>query len=234
MIRWIAALTALTAPAAALAQNQCPIPSGTINVRPDVASAEQPRRLLPIGGYTLAVSWSPNYCRTHSGDAARFQCASRNRFGFVLHGLWPDGIGKEWPQYCKATPLVARTTIRRTMCATPSAQLIQHEWAKHGTCMTGYTPARYFATSTTMFARLKFPDMDALSRRPLNAGQFAQAFARANPGLRADMLRVTADRQGWLDEVWLCQDKAFRYQRCPAHQGGLADNAVLKVWRGRR
>jgi ribonuclease T2 len=76
--------------------------------------------------------------------------------------------------------------------------------------------------------------MMRLSRRPLTAGRFAQAFARANPGMRADMMRVTATREGWLDELWLCMDKSFRYARCPAHQGGVAPNTKLKIWRGRR
>ncbi len=48
------------------------------------------------------------------------------------------------------------------------------------------------------------------------------------------MMRVTANRQGWLDEVWICLDKAFRYRRCPAHQGGLATTSSLKIWRGGR
>jgi ribonuclease T2 len=33
--------------------------------------------------------------------------------------------------------------------------------------------------------------------------------------------------------VWICLDKAFNYQRCPAHQGGLSPDAALKIWRGR-
>lgn len=222
-------------PGAALAQAySCRVPSAIPRPRPDLASDSQPRRLLPIGGYTLAISWSPNYCRANGDrESSRFQC-NGNQFGFTLHGLWPDGVGKDWPQYCRSTDLLPRRTIAANLCATPSAQLLQHEWAKHGTCMAGYTPARYFGRSTALYGRLRYPDMDALSGRPLTAGGFAQAMARANPGLSPAMMRVTADRQGWLDEVWICLDKAFRYRRCPAHQGGLAPTAQLKIWRGRR
>ena len=109
-----------------------------------------------------------------------------------------------------------------------------HEWAKHGTCMTGERPASYFARSTRAYAALRYPDMGALSRRPLTADRFAQAMAAANPGLAADMMRVTATRQGWLDEVWLCMDARFRYRRCPAHAGGLPGSTPLKIWRGGR
>jgi len=52
--------------------------------------------------------------------------------------------------------------------------------------------------------------------------------ARANPGLRADIMRVTANRQGWLEEVWVCLDKGYRYRRCPSFQGGLKPTARLR------
>jgi ribonuclease T2 len=237
MIRRSLAIAAtLVVPAVAQAQAyKCVAPANIARPRPDLPSDRQPQRLLPIGSYTLAISWTPQYCREHARDpGARFQCGSGNRFGFTLHGLWPDGIGKDWPQYCRATPLLSRQVIQRNICATPSAQLLQHEWAKHGTCMPGYQPARYFDRSTGLFAKLRFPDMDALSREPLTAGRLAEAVARANPGVAADMMRITANRQGWLDEVWLCLDTAFRYRRCPAHQGGLAPGASVKIWRGPR
>jgi len=228
----IAAL-ALALPAAAQAQAyRCAIPTGPQRVHPDLPSADQPQRLLPIGGYTLAISWSPQSCHDRRQDAnARLQCGSGNRFGFTLHGLWPDGVGKDWPQYCRATALLPQPVIRAHLCTTPSAQLLQHEWAKHGTCMPGETPARYFARSAALFGKLRYPDMDALSRRPLTAGRFAAAMAAANPGLDAGAMRVTANRRGWLDEVWICLDRRFAYARCPAHQGGLSPNATLRIWR---
>ena len=233
----LAAVAAVLAvPSVAGAQSQaCSVPTVVERPRPDLPNADQPRRVLPIGGYTLAITWAPQYCKGRAGnDRAKFQCGAGNRFGFTLHGLWPDGVGKEWPQYCRAAPVLPPAVIRRNLCATPSAQLLQHEWAKHGTCMAGITPARYFARSTGLYARLRYPDMDALSRGPLTAGGFAVAMARANPGLRADAMRVTADRQGWLDEVWLCLDRRFGFARCPAHQGGLDASAPLKIWRGGR
>lgn len=212
---------------------QCSIPATVDRVRPDLPSDSQPKRVVPIGGYTLAITWAPQYCRdngTRSGS--QFQCGAANRFGFTLHGLWPDGVDKDWPQYCRAAEFVPPPVIRAHLCTTPSAQLLQHEWAKHGTCMPGYRPAKYFNQSAGLYGKLRYPDMDALSRAPLTAGRFATAMATANPGLNADMMRVTATKQGWLDEVWICLDRRFRYRRCPVHQGGLADGAALKIWRG--
>ena len=238
--RALATTLALVAASTAGAQAyRCSIPDARITIHPDLPSDAQPRRLLPIGGYTLAITWAPQYCHDHARDAAaRFECGAGkeggNRFGFTLHGLWPDGVGKDWPQYCRSTTLLPRSVIGAHLCTTPSAQLLQHEWAKHGTCMAATTPVAYFARSSTLYAALRYPDMAALSRRRLTAGGFAAAMARANPGLGADMMRVTATRRGWLDEVWICLDKRFRYARCPAHQGGMPPVSALKIWRGAR
>ncbi|RTL15087.1 MAG: ribonuclease T, partial [Sphingomonadaceae bacterium] len=132
--RLLLAATAIALPAAAQAQSyRCSAPTQIDRPRPDLADARQPQRLLPIGGYTLAITWAPQFCHEHARDAsARFQCGSGNRFGFTLHGLWPDGVGKDWPQYCQATPLLSRQVIQQNICSTPSAQLLQHEWSKHG------------------------------------------------------------------------------------------------------
>jgi ribonuclease T2 len=237
MIRRIGlALGLLLAPAAASAQAyRCAIPAEVPTPRAEGPTAREPRRNLPIGGYTLAISWSPQFCRSGGSGrpASAFQCQTGNRFGFVLHGLWPDGRGREWPQYCRAASVLPQAVIRRNLCATPSAQLLQHEYAKHGTCM-GMSPAAYFDRATRLYGRLRYPDMDTLSRRRgLTTGQFAQALARANPGLSPDMLRITADRQGWLDEVWVCLDTRFGYTRCPSRQSGRSPGQPLRIWRGR-
>ncbi|MBW6522466.1 ribonuclease T [Sphingomonas sp. RHCKR47] len=229
---------AVTTPAVATAQaNACRIPSTIERPHPDLPSASQPVRRLPIGSYTLAISWSPEYCRSRSvdrGGRSDLQCGGGNDFGFVLHGLWPDGVGKDWPQYCQATPILPTALIRQHLCATPSPQLMQHEWSKHGTCMPGTSPQAYFARSNAMFARLRFPDMDGLSRRPLTVAEFQRRFAAVNR-LPANAVRVTTKKAGWLDELWLCTDKRFRYTPCDAEQGGGAPaGQQLRIWRGHR
>jgi len=231
LLRLVLPLLLLAAPAGALAQSaQCSLPAQMPRPRPDLPNADQPRRLLPIGGYTLALTWSPQYCKGAKGSDDAFQCGGRNgRFGFTLHGLWPDGIGKDWPQYCRATDLLPRPVIRQNLCSTPSAQLLQHEWAKHGTCMTT-KPELYFNLSRALYQSIRYPDMAALARRKtLTVAQFAQAFAAANKGMRADMMRVTITRDNGLNELWLCLDRTLEFARCPAHQGGADDRAALRI-----
>lgn len=211
----------------------CQIPSEIPQPQPDGPDARTPKRLIPTASYTLAISWSPQYCRDNADRPnAGFQCQRPNRFGFVLHGLWPDGPGKVWPQYCRPVGLLSEATIRANLCMTPSVQLLQHEWAKHGSCMSG-SADDYFARASRLYKAVRFPDMDALSRRrPLTAGSVAAAIASVNRGMAANMMRLNVTRDGWLEEVWLCLDRNFRNVRCPAHQGGAKPTAAIKIWRG--
>ena len=222
----------LALPAAAHAQAiACAIPATLPRPEAEGPTAQNPRRDLPIGSYTLALSWSPGHCYGKA-DAAKdaFQCGGEaGRFGFVLHGLWPDGVGREWPQYCRPAAPLAEPVIRSMLCDTPSVQLIQHEWAKHGTC-TGLTPQAYFATATRRYRALRFPDLAKMARQPdLTAGSFAAAFAALNRGMTADAVRVTVNRSGWLDELWLCLDKRLRYAKCAADSGGVPRSTRLKI-----
>ncbi|RYY29329.1 MAG: ribonuclease T [Sphingomonadales bacterium] len=232
LVTALAAAAALFPGLAAAQANLCVPPKQIQRPQPDLPTIDQPSRVLPIGSYTLALTWSPGFCRANGNQPAnRFQCGGSNRFGFTLHGLWPDGVGKSWPQYCTKTGLVPDAVIRATMCSTPSAQLIQHEWAKHGTCMPG-TPADYFDKARGLYGALRYPDMAALSRRTLTVGQFKAQFAAANPAVPASAMRVTLTRQNWLDEVWLCLDTRLRYARCRPNTGGAPDAALVKIWRG--
>lgn len=228
----LALLPMLLSAGAALAQaDRCVIPD-RLPQAGSGAGRDGPRRVLPVGGYTLALTWNPGFCR-QSANRGQFQCDSANRFGFVLHGLWPDGRGATWPQYCAPPPRLAEAEIRRNLCVMPSAALQRHQYAKHGSC-SGLPPAAYFARARSLYGAVRYPDMDALSRRPgLTAGQFATAFARANPGMTPAMLRVRAGSDRWLDEVWLCLDTRFRPRACPAHQRGLVAQSPLRIWRGR-
>lgn len=224
------AMAALLLPQAVLAEvPQCRLP-------PRVeASAlpppDGPRRLVPIEGYTLALSWSPEYCRTRGRDPrAAWQCGGElGRFGFILHGLWPEGTPGQWPQWCPARPVPAET-VRRNLCLTPSPDLIAHEWAKHGACMAR-TPEGYFRAGAALTRSLHFPDMMALSRRPgLSAGDLRAALRRGAPFLPAAAIRVKANPRGWLQEVHICYGKDFL--PAPCADRGAADQAPLKIWRG--
>ena len=48
--------------------------------------------------YVLALSWSPSFCETATGNARRQQCGVRP-FSFVVHGLWPQ-YERGFPESC--------------------------------------------------------------------------------------------------------------------------------------
>jgi ribonuclease T2 len=219
----------MVAPACAKKAPSCEVPATLPRPMLEGPTVDQPRRVLPIGGYTLAVSWSPQYCvGKASSPQDHIQCGSANSFGFTLHGLWPDGEGAQWPQYCKPTRLVPDKVVRDHLCSTPSPQLIQHEWEKHGTCMAT-SPADYFAKSGKLFSELNFPDMKEVSGRSMTAADFQRKFADANPGMRPEEMRLNVSKTGWMEEVWICLDKQFHRQACPVHQGGAAPNQVVRI-----
>jgi ribonuclease T2 len=223
----------LSTTAVSAAEISCTLPASIEPIHAEDPGGRNEQRVLPIASYTLALSWSPQFCRGQGGKAS-FQCTSGNRFGMTLHGLWPDGAGTTWPQYCKPVDLLSEAQLRKNLCVTPSAQLNQHEWAKHGSCM-GVTPRQYFDQSHVLYQALTMPDFDRLSRnRNLTVGDFKDAFARANRGrVPVNAIRVTVTGGRWLDELWLCLDTRYKFTRCkPAQDGGVPNSRRLQIWRG--
>jgi ribonuclease T2 len=224
----IMATAALPLPALAQAY-QCVAPERIDPVRP--VRPDGPVRKVPVARYVLAASWSPEYCK-RARDTASMQCSGRDgRFGFVLHGLWPESRSGPPPQWCSLTPRPRPETIRRNLCMTPVPWLLEHEWAKHGSCMAK-RPETYFKVSGILWRSIQWPDADRLSRkRDLTAGDLREAFVMANPGWKRDQIGVEANPRGWLEGLRLCYSRRFRPQRCERDDFGPPDSAPLKIWR---
>jgi ribonuclease T2 len=199
----------------------------------ELPSEAQPVRQARTTGYTLALSWAPEYCHRRGARRDEGECGSRPARGFTLHGLWPDGDGpNRWPQYCHLVAILTEAQMAPALGPTPSRQLLQHEWAKHGSC-TGSDPVRYFADEDRLFRGIAVPDMGALARRRgLRGGDVAAAFAAANPGLPAQAVRLNVNKRGWLEEVWLCLGLDKRPRPCAAGAGGAPDAATLQIETG--
>lgn len=227
----VAALSLLAVPGTLSAQAyQCRVPAqvSVPQVRPD-----GPARRVPVTGYTLALSWAPEFCKgreTRAADAV--QCSGRNgRFGLVVHGLWPDGRST-WPQWCPSPHKLSPAEVRRNLCMMPSTKLQASEWAKHGACMTR-RPERYFAATRILWNSLRKPDLDALSREDgLTAGMLRDRWVLANPAWPREAVGVKANARGWLQELRLCYDRRFLPTPCARHKRGLPDGGKLRIWRG--
>ena len=195
--------------------------------RPDAA------RRTPVTGYTLALSWSPQYCfdARRRGGGEEMQCDGRSgRFGFILHGLWPESSARAGsPQWCRRPTAVPRSVIAANLCRTPSPRLIQHEWTRHGSCMTA-DPAVYYRAAGLLYDAIRYPDMAALAAdRDLDVGRFTAALAAANRGVPARAIRVETRPGGWLEEVRICLDRRFRPADCPAATRGAPAGQRLRI-----
>ena len=225
------ACAALALPSLAHAQAyQCRAPS--VSTVPQISPDSRPRS-VPTTGYTMALSWSPEFCRTREGSRGHaVQCSGDNgNFGLVVHGLWPQG-SRSWPQWCPSTAPVTPRIARENLCMMPSTRLIARQWAKHGSCMTK-RPETYFAVTRVLWESLRIPDYDRISREEgLTAGRIRQAFADANPGWSAAQVGVKLNERGWLEELRLCYGPRFRPTRCDDRRYGARDNAGAKIWRG--
>lgn len=232
----LAGILAALVPVSASAQSyQCQLPR-SVSV-PSIAR-DGPTRTMPVSGYVLSLSWSPEFCRTRK-DSPRHarQCSGKGgSFGLIVHGLWPQGQGagaRSWPQWCPARrtkPTGAQ--LARQMCVQPSATLAMRQWAKHGSCFVD-TPDRYFRITRILHRNLRWPDLDRLSRQDgLTAGDIREAWTQANPIWRREMIAVKLNDRGWLEEIRLCYGRDWMPGPCKRSDRGAADSKSAKIWRG--
>lgn len=197
---------------------RCDIPAGLTPARPYDPPADEIVRDVDTAYYLLAVSWSPQACRSGKDyPDPDLQCRD-NRFGLTLHGLWPNGPDRRHPRYCGPAPALKRETVRANFCMTPSPRLMQHEWAAHGTCGWSSSEA-YFDQAATLWDGLHKPDLEAIASDRLTAGAVRDAFVRANPGLPRASVTVVLTDDAWLREVRLCYSTAFARIACPRGNG---------------
>ncbi|PTL79943.1 hypothetical protein [Vitiosangium sp. GDMCC 1.1324] len=136
-----------------------------------------PGTAATFGLYVLALSWSPNFCCTHS---SKEECQGlQGSFGathLTIHGLWPNytdaqaqQAGAGWPQYCAPYSSCQKhptpgcdpdpSTIPADMktygpgYVSDNDFLADHEWPKHGSC-TGLDSGTYFSSALSSLLAL--------------------------------------------------------------------------------
>ena len=195
--------------------------AGCDPIADQAAQPSQPAGVVPIGSgfdfYVLALSWSPGYCASLGDRANRQQCAGDQRFGFVVHGLWPQ-FAQGWPEFCETSePLtVDRSTSDGMLDIMPSTGLIRHQWKKHGSC-SGLNQSDYFAATRLAYGRVTVPDAyrarDTIAS--VDPEAIEAAFMAANDALQADAIAVTCDRR-FLRDVRICLSRDLtRFRACP-------------------
>ena len=157
--------------------------------------------------YLLTLSWSPAFCAKAKDAADPDQCGLERKFGFVVHGLWPQYTNGGYPASCMRDRTVPKAVVDQTMPIMPSVGLIVHQWSKHGTC-SGLNATDYFARLREAYAKVKIPDAiqsptDGLS---VPAMQVERLFMQANPGLEPESIAVICSKRN-VTEVRLCLSK---------------------------
>ncbi|MCB1341814.1 MAG: ribonuclease T2 [Pseudooceanicola sp.] len=166
--------------------------------------------------YVLSLSWSPNWCLREGNARNSPQCTAGRRFGWVLHGLWPQ-YARGYPSWCRTVERAPSRAMTESMAdVMGTSGLAWHQWKKHGVC-SGLSAADYYALSREAFDLVKVPEVFARLDKPvqLPAAVVEEAFLKANPGWRKDMLTITC-KQGQIEEARLCLTKALNPVVCGA------------------
>ncbi len=165
--------------------------------------------------YLLSLSWSPAFCVGSPGAA---ECGGPRRFGFIVHGLWPQNE-RGWPQYCDVHQEVPDSVVDGISELMPARALVYHEWSAHGTC-SGLGSADYFALVRRAYNSIAIPrEFLAVSQAVQEAPDaIVKAFLGANARLTPDSILVTCSGQGLprLREVHICLDRTLNPRACSA------------------
>lgn len=224
-------MIAVLAAAGAVAQlaPQGPWSSGPFKAKPENVPGD-------FDYYTLVMSWSPTHCVTTERGTDDTQCARDDglRYGFVLHGLWPQ-YEKGYPERCytRWKPFVPEQVINEVSDVMPSRGLIIHEYRQHGTC-SGLRPQPYFALARQIFRRINIPNRyrNPFEVQVLSPREVMADFLRANPDLRPDMIAITCGGHGnRLRDVRICVTKQGRFRPCGTNeqQGKLCRASQMRV-----
>jgi ribonuclease T2 len=157
--------------------------------------------------YLMNLSWSPEFCSIQGTSP---ECAAHP--GFILHGLWTQNNDGTYPVFCSEQP--APKDIAQNLDITPDLRLLQHEWAKHGTC-SGVGPQRFFAMEHQAFRSLKIPPqfehIDQEIRMTPNA--ILDLFAATNPDFPQDSILLSCGRNH-LTAIEACFSKDLKPIAC--------------------
>jgi ribonuclease T2 len=176
--------------------------------------------------YLLALSWSPVYCDRHPED--RQQCAGK-RFGFVLHGLWPQYTNGGYPATCPTPARLTEDARSYARTVFPSEKLIAHEWNRHGTC-TGMEAEAYFRIAGDARDAIRLPPQFEPGSRTheTTAQAVSKAIREANPRITHSGLAVVCSGPE-LAEVRICLSKDLQPIPCGSGVRDACRRGTIRV-----
>jgi ribonuclease T2 len=153
--------------------------------------------------YLMNLSWSPEFCSIHGTSP---ECVARP--GFILHGLWAQNNDGTYPIFCSKESGPAAP--EQNLDITPDLSLLQHEWAKHGTC-SGVGPQRFFAMEHQAYHLLTIPPQIERVEHEISMTPDAilGLFAQANPTFPRGSILLSCGRNH-LTAVEACFSKDLK------------------------
>jgi ribonuclease T2 len=178
--------------------------------------------------YLLSLSWSPAFCLSDPGAA---ECSGPRRFGFIVHGLWPQNE-RGWPENCNVHLPVPDNVVAGIADLMPARGLVYHEWSAHGTC-SGLSPADFFALVRRAYSSIAIPASLSAANQSItdSPSAIASAFTHSNPKLSARSVVVTCSGQDLprLREVHICFDRSLAPRACSLDVAGRACRASTLI-----
>jgi len=175
--------------------------------------------------YVLALSWSPEFCHSHP---TKPECMS-GKFGFVVHGLWPQ-YSNGYPENCSTAPGLADPS--RMADIMPDAELVAHEWTTHGTC-SGLDADSFFKLVRHAFESVEIPAQLRGATRgfSITPQELKEEFVVANPRLKAEDVAVSCGNN-YLTGVSVCVDKQLQPRACEGIRDCGANSVKVAPVRG--
>lgn len=160
--------------------------------------------------YLLSLSWAPTYCATPSGRQNSQECGAGTHYGMVVHGLWPQFSSGQWPQCCQAvSPVTPSPTIDKVSQVMIGSSLMEHEWEKHGSCVTNQQD-QYFGTIEQAIQNVGLaPNLPSTGVRTIKVSRLKENWAVPAQSI------TTQCKGGMLSEVHICLDKGLNPIACP-------------------
>ena len=157
--------------------------------------------------YLLNLSWSPEFCHSHSYAP---ECAQR--LAFTLHGLWPQNNSGPFIQNCSTAPGPQNPSQYADIYPAPG--LLRHEWQTHGTC-SGLTADAFFSLARTATHSVAIPaTLTQLDHQiSLPPAQIINLFQTANPSFPPNSILISCGNN-YLTAVEVCMDKQAQPIAC--------------------
>jgi ribonuclease T2 len=178
--------------------------------------------------YLLSLTWSPSYCAAEGGVSGDAQCQSGRRYGFLVHGLWPQ-YERGYPEDCPTSLVPSKADIGSVSDLMPADGLVRHEWRKHGAC-SGLSTTDYLKTIRIAREAVRIPaafqNIDGY--KSVSPAEVEAAFIATNPGLKAEGIAVICDGRR-LREVRICLTRDLGFRSCDEvdRRACRADHVVL-------